>query len=179
MSRNIANYKIPCQDSQYCSFSSFLMIMVALLRRSSVSILFLLTNVPLRCLQQCWFRDSVKYSGSVDSSKAIKGRRRASLWLSGTTLTSWELSRLTSMQVSWTGKLQNICANVLFYIFKVLYWGISKKMCILHFADTCLVFDCSLLAWYSCFVMLNNSTWKCSYYGIGFNKPNDLILKWM
>lgn len=164
MSRIIANYKIPCKDSQYCSFSSFLMIMVALLRRSSVSILFLLTNVPLRCLQQCWFRDSVKYSGSMDSSKTIKGRRRASLWLSGTTLTSWELSRLTSMQVSWTGKLQNICTDVLFYIFKVLYWGISWKMCILHFADTYLVFDwqCSLLAWYSCFVIQNNSTWKCN-----------------
>lgn len=127
MSRIIANYKIQCQDSQYCSFSSFLMIMVALLRRSSVSILFLLTNVPLRCLQQCWFRDSAKYSGSMDSSKAIKGRRRASLWLSGTTLTSWELSRLTSMQVSWTGKLQNIYTNVYFIFLKYCIGGSAGK----------------------------------------------------
>lgn len=72
MSRIIANYKIPCQDLQYCSFSSFLMIMVALPRRSSVSILFLLTDVPLRSLQKCWFRDLVKYSGSTDSLQGYK-----------------------------------------------------------------------------------------------------------
>lgn len=127
MSTIIANYKIPCQDLEYCSFSSFLMIMVALLRRSSVSILFLLTNVPLRRLQQCWFRDSVKYSGSTDSCKAIKGRRTVRLWLSGITLASWELA---SMQVSCTGKLQNkaICFIFIYtlYIFNSQSAGLYR-----------------------------------------------------
>lgn len=94
------------KDLQYCSFSSFLMIMVVLLRRSSESILFLLTNVPLRCWQKCWFRDSVKYSGNI---RLLQGYIRevdsesVAAWLSGVTLTPWEQNRRTSMQVSWPG----------------------------------------------------------------------------
>lgn len=74
------------KDLQYCSFSSLLMMVVVLQRRSSERILFLLTNVPLRCWQKCWFGDSVKYSGNIYVLQGyIRGvdRESGGAWLSG------------------------------------------------------------------------------------------------
>lgn len=60
MSGIMLNYKLLFEGFTLLQLQLFPAIMVVLRRRSSESISILLTDVPLRCGQKCWFRDFTK-----------------------------------------------------------------------------------------------------------------------
>lgn len=105
MSGVMFNYKPAFEGFTKLQLSPSLNDNEVLLRRSGESILFLLTNILLRCCHKCWLRDSVK----VESKHILIARLYKEGWqavaasLCRVALWPWELNRLTSMQVSCPG----------------------------------------------------------------------------
>lgn len=106
MSGIMLNYKLLFEGFMLLQLQLFPAIMVVLWRRSSKSILILLTDVPLKCRQKCWFRDLLKRRVNMYLLHwYIRENERVSVVavrLPGVSLWPWEQNWLTSLQVRRT-----------------------------------------------------------------------------